>query len=158
MRFLVTLLLVILSSRSYAMVCFPPPLEERARDHSHVMLVEVMAARIEQSSSFETLPPMSDDDALERVVVTGELKQHEPRWRRIVTTVHVIETYNGSKPLTEFVVTSWGSPKVTVGAIYLVFADDPDVSADCAGMELITPSDSRQLEMLERLRALDPKK
>ena len=116
------------------------------------MLVEVVEARIEQSTSYSP-----DIPGIEReVVVTGSRVPRESMWSRIVATVRVIESYKGTDAPTELVLTRWGiRPEITVGnAMYLVFTDGPDISLDCEGMPRIAASNPADLQMLETLRAL----
>ena len=152
MRRLIALLLFAVSTNACAMTCIVPPVEDRFRDHKHVMLVEVVEARIEQSTSYSPDIPGVEPE----VVVTGSLQPNEPIWSRIVATVRVIETYKGKNPPTVLTLTTWGArPAITVGnAMYLVITDGPDISLDCDGMPTISRFDPEHLKLLETLRAL----
>jgi hypothetical protein len=149
MRTLVALLLIAMSSRAVALSCFVPPVEERFRQTRYVMLVEVMRARLERNESCPTpIPGREDEIVITDKRIVGDCS------RSIVAGVRLVESYKGDSPPLELVVTTWAqNPTLTVGATYLVFADDANVTEDCEGMQLIS-SDPAQLELLAKLRAL----
>ena len=152
MRTLIALLIMLCSSNAAALSCFVPPLEERYRDHSHVALVEVTGARVEESDGFSTRDPFETVDS---IVITVDRERQEPKWRRIVATVRVRESFKGQSPPTELVLTSWGhNPEVTVGAMYLVFLNGPDVALDCDGMPMVSVGDPEDARVVGELRAL----
>lgn len=152
MRNLVALVIVLFSSKADALTCLIPPIEDRYRESSHVALVEVVGARIEQSKNHSTEVPRTASDSLDVEIAAERL---EPRWRRVVATVKVLESYKGEDTPTELVLTSWGErPEIAVGATYLVYLDGPTVSLDCQGMPMISTTDPEHLRVLEELRAL----
>jgi hypothetical protein len=82
-------------------------------------------------------------------------ERQETKWRRIVATVRVLESFKGESPPTELVLTSWAEhPEVTVGAMYLVFLNGPDVALDCDGMPMVSPSDPEDARVVGQLKAL----
>jgi hypothetical protein len=147
MRNLVALLLMLVSGKAVAMACFVPEVGERYRSSSHVILVEVMEARIDQPDAYPSYAPGAP---VEIEITDKRIVLDHPR--RILVRTRVIESYKGEAPPTELIV--YGG-EVTVGAMYLLYVDDdPNVSLDCDGMPRISPFAPEDLQLLEQLRAL----
>jgi hypothetical protein len=152
LRYAIALFISVCSSDATALSCIVPPLEERYRDSRHVALVEVTEARIEASKGFSRGAP---PEAAGSIRIDVEAKRRDRQWRRVVTTVRVLEAYKSEAPPTRLMLTAWGQhPQVTVGARYLVFSNGPDVSQDCDGMPMVSFSDPAHAQMIGELRAL----
>jgi len=156
MRNLIAMFTLLCSSNASAMACFVPPIEQRYLEHGHVVLVEVTGAHAEESEGLSRNISFGREES---IVITGERMSREPAWRRVVATIRVLESYKGDSPPTKLVVTGWGArPEVTVGAMYLVFMNGPDVSLDCDGFPMVSVHNPEDARVIGALRALkDPK-
>jgi hypothetical protein len=151
MRNFIALLFLLCSSNATALSCFVPPLEERYRQHRHVVLVEVTGGRLEESDGSSRRSPF-DSDSIENVPERTRRVRELPR---IVATIRVLESYKGESPPTRLVLTTWGGqPEVTVGARYLVFLNGPEVSLDCDGLRLVSDTDPEDARVIAELKAL----
>ena len=150
MRSAIAMFLVAFTCKATALTCDNPTVSERLRANSYALLVEIVAARIEQSEGFpDSIPGKTTED------ITVSATRREPLYRRVRASVRVLESYKGADPPTELVFTELGAhPEVAVGAMYLVFADGPDVPMDCGGALRISLADPESIQMLQALRSL----
>jgi hypothetical protein len=119
--------------------------------HSYALLVEIVAATIEQSDGFQV--PIPGSPLLEDITVTDTRRR--PGYRRVRASVRVLEAYKGVEPPTEFVFGNFAhNPEVAVGALYLVFANGPEVSMDCGGVVHASSTDPDTVQLLQTLRSL----
>ena len=147
MRYFIAFLLLS-SSNVFALTCDSPSLSEQHRRSKHALLVEVVGARMERHET--DVPGIPGD---EEIVVTD--KRMTTNTRRIVATVRVMESYKGSSPPSELVLTDWyNSPAIIVGGIYLVFTTEANVSLNCNGMRPISATGKEDLRTLRELRSL----
>jgi len=151
MRSVIAIFLISFTWQAAAQTCSSLSLLEQLRLHSYVFLVEIVAARIEQSDGFRVHVPGSS--SLEDITVSDV--RRAPQYRRVRASVRVLEAYKGVDPPTEFAFGDLGHrPEVAVGAMYLVFANGPDVSMDCGGVQRISSTDPEGPQLLQELRSL----
>jgi hypothetical protein len=116
-----------------------------------VLLVEIVAASIEQSEDFQA--PIPGSPSLEDITATDT--RRAPRYRRVRASVRVLEAYKGVDPPTEFAFGNFAhNPEVAVGAMYLIFANGPEVSMDCGGVVHVSSTDPNAVQLLQELRSL----
>jgi hypothetical protein len=144
--------LMFLSSNAFALTCIAPSLDEQYRSSTHVVLVKITDARIEDAGNRPLAGPPRNTTSTD-IEITNDRVQVD--WRRLAATVNILEMFKGENPPTKLVFTSWGyQPQVRVGANYLVFLDGPNVSLDCGESRSISASNPEHVHLLEQLRTL----
>jgi hypothetical protein len=150
MRYLLALVLVLAFSNAPALTCLVPPIEDRYAQSKYVLLVKIIDARVEECVAGVCSPPRAPREEIE---ITSERRTVE--WAGAVANVHVVESFKGVDPPTQLRISNWGNaPYVTVGAEYLVYTNDANVSQDCGGMTMISGLDHENQTMLRELRGI----
>ena len=150
MRSLVAASLLLLSCNALALTCPSQSASNRLRTHAFVVLVEVTAAQLDQSEGFLPDVPGLEDSS----DITVSDRRVSPKFRRVRTTVRVVESFKGQNVPTELTIGEFAHrPEVTVGAFYLISGSGPAVSIDCGGVIRISSSSPESMQLLRDLRA-----